>query len=122
MHSIFGSIAKLLGRPSISNDEILQVLRNHEARIKDLEDAMEARANEIEERFKGISKKTQEVKKQATKDLEQLRAELDSIIGGIEVVIAGELAPARMQEIKHLKRLAKGRRTRIENIIESRVH
>ncbi len=37
MQNIFTSIAKLLGRKSITNEEILEVLRNHEKRIGELE-------------------------------------------------------------------------------------
>jgi hypothetical protein len=122
MTSIFTSIAKLLGRSTISNEEILQVLRNHEDRIKELEASVEKGAQEVEDRFKALSKKSLAAKKQATKELEQLRTELDSLIGAVELVIAGELAPARRHDIKQLMRVAKGRRTRIHNIIQDRVH
>jgi F0F1-type ATP synthase delta subunit len=120
--SIFASIARLLGRSSISNEEVLQVLRDHERRIKELEKVLEDRAQEVEDRFNDLSKKSQAAKRQATKQLEQLRSDLDSLIGAVELVIAGELAPARRQEIKSLMKVAKGRRTRIHNIIESRVN
>lgn len=121
MNGIFTSIAKLLGRSTISNEEVLQVLRNHEQRITELETALEERAQEVEKRLKELSKKSV-AKKQATKELEKIRGELDSLIGAVELVIAGELAPARRQEIKHLMKVAKGRRTRIHNIIQERVH
>jgi hypothetical protein len=122
MANILTQIAKLLGRSTISNEEILQVLRNHEQRIKELEGTVEERTNEVEARFKDLHKKTLAAKKQATKDLEQLRSELDALIGALEVVIAGEFAPARQKEIKHLMKVARGRRTRIDTIIEARVH
>jgi F0F1-type ATP synthase delta subunit len=122
MQSIFTSIAKLLGRSHISNDEILQVLRSHEQRISGLEKGLDDQAKRIEDAYKEVSKKSLAAKKQATKDLELLRRELDSLIGAVEVVIAGELAPARRQEIKSLMKTAKGHRTRIQNVIESRVH
>ena len=122
MHGIFASVAKLLGRKAISNDEVLEVLRNHEHRIAELEKGLDEMAQKLEDQFKDISKKTLAAKKQATKDLEQLRRELDSLIGAVDIVIAGELAPARRHEIKNLMKMAKGRRTRINNIIEARVH
>jgi hypothetical protein len=122
MVNILTSIAKLLGGSRISHEEILQVLRNHEQRITELESAVEKRASEVEARLKDLSKKSLAAKKQATKDLEQLRSELDALIGALEVVIAGEFAPARQKEIKHLMKVAKGRRTRIDNILEARVH
>lgn len=122
MRGIFASVAKLLGRNSITNDEILEVLRNHESRIADLEKGLEETARKLEGQYNDLSRKSQSAKKQATKDLEQLRRELDGLIGAMEIVIAGELAAARRQEIKNLMRTAKGRRTRISNIIDARVH
>ena len=80
---------------------MLQVLRDHERRIKELETALDERAQEVEDRFKELSKKSQAAKRQATKELEQLRSELDALIGATELVIAGELAPTRRQEIKN---------------------
>jgi TolA-binding protein len=112
----------LLGRKSISHEEVLEVLRNHEQRIAGLEKGLDDMAQKVEDRLKELSKKSQAAKKQATKDLEQLRRELDSLVGALEIVIAGELAPARRNEIKNLMKMARGRRTRINNIIEARVH
>jgi hypothetical protein len=122
MQGIFASVAKLLGRKSISHEEVLEVLRNHEQRIAGLEKGLDDMAQKVEDRLKELSKKSQAAKKQATKDLEQLRRELDSLVGALEIVIAGELAPARRNEIKNLMKMARGRRTRINNIIEARVH
>lgn len=122
MRSIFASVAKLLGRSSINNDEVLEVLRNHESRIAELEKGLDEMARKLEAQYKDLSKKSQAAKKQATKDLETLRSELDGLIKAMDIVIAGELAPARRHEIKNLMKMAKGRRTRITNIIESRVH
>jgi hypothetical protein len=68
MSGIFTSIARLLGRSTISNEEILQVLRNHEDRIKELEASVEKGAQEVEDRFKEISKKSLAAKKQATRN------------------------------------------------------
>jgi len=120
--SIFSSIAKLLGKQSISNEEVLQVLRNHENRISDIEDRLEEMVAKLESRYNELSKKGQAAKNKATKDLEQLRSELDSLIGAVDVVISGELAAGRRTEIKKLMKTAKGSRTRIQKVIESRVN
>ena len=120
--SIFSSIAKLLGKQAISNDEVLQVLRSHENRLSEIEKKVEDSVTKLEARCSELSKKGQAAKKQATKDLEALRSELDALIGAVDVVVSGELAPQRRTEIKKLMRTAKGSRTRIQKVIESRVN
>ena len=128
MATFLGSIAKLLGRSSISDEDVLQVLRNHEQRmielekiVTDLESKLDNAVESIEKKFKETSKKSQQAKKQATGDLKRLQSELETLIGAMEIVINGELAQVRKKEIKDLINLAKGHRTRINNVIESRV-
>lgn len=117
MGNFFDSIARLLGRSHISNEEVLEVLRNHEKRIDQLESGFEKMAQTLEDRYAELASKGKAAKQQAAKDLKQLSRELEALISAIEVVVAGELAPARRADINRLLKMARGRRTRINNFI-----
>jgi len=117
MTNLFSSIARLLGRPTISNQEVLEVLRSHEKRIEELELGFDRMAQTLEDRYADLAKKGVDAKKQAAKDLKQLSRELEALVSAIEVVVAGELAPSRRKDINKLLRMARGRRTRLNNIL-----
>jgi hypothetical protein len=127
MASLMGSIRKLVGGSSLSDDEVREILKDHELRIKELEKevdrlgtASEKHAASVEKKFKELAKKGQAAKKQTTDDLKQLQSELETLIGALDIVIAGELAELRKREIKDLMKVAKSHRTRINKVIESR--
>jgi ABC-type transporter Mla subunit MlaD len=129
MHNIFSSIAKLLGRKSITNEEILEVLRNHEKRIVELEKevveltkSFDDQRHAFDGRLKDLAKKGQAAKKRSTEDLKQLRSDLDALIDALNLVVAGEFAADRRKEITNLIKVAKGHRTRVAKVIEHRVH
>jgi hypothetical protein len=128
MASLMGSIRKLVGGSSLSDDEVREILKDHELRIKELENEVdrlgtvsEKNAASVEKKFKELVKKGQAAKKQATDDLKQLQTELETLIGALDIVIAGELAELRKREIKDLMKVAKSHRTRINKVVESRV-
>jgi hypothetical protein len=129
MTNIFTSIAKLLGRKSITNDEILEVLRSHEKRIGELEKEVDSLNKGLDEqkqafdgRLKDLAKKGQAAKKRSTDELQSLRTDLDALIDALNLVVAGEFAPERRKEITNLIKVAKGHRTRVSKVIEQRVH
>lgn len=129
MQSILSSIAKLLGRKSITTEEILEVLRSHEKRITELENevaglqqGLDDQKQAFDGRLKDLAKKSQAAKKRTTEELQQLRRDLDALIDALNLVVAGEFAPERRKEITTLIKVAKGHRTRISKVLEERVH
>jgi hypothetical protein len=136
MQSIFTSIAKLLGRKSITNDEILEVLRNHEKRILELEGEVGVQKTEVaglkkgfeeqkqtfDERLKELAKKGQATKLRTTADLKRLEKDLKALVDALDLVVAGEFAPERRKEINTLIKIAKGHRTRVNKVLETRLH
>lgn len=126
---ILATISKLFSKSSLTDEEIRDLLKNHETRIAELEKKVEDVANELEEKalelarqVKDVSNRTQSAKKQTTKELQEVQKDLNRLLGAIEIVINGELAPERLKEIKKLKTIAKRHSTRIANVITERVN
>jgi peptidoglycan hydrolase CwlO-like protein len=126
---ILATISKLFSKSSLTDEEIRELLKNHETRIAELEKKIEDVSNELESQaadlarqVKDVSSRTQSAKKQTTKELQEVQKDLDRLLGAIEIVINGELAPERMREIRKLKTTAKRHSTRITNVITARLN
>jgi uncharacterized protein YukE len=122
------AVAKLFGRDRLTDEDIKEILTDHQGRIED----QAKRLDDVEQRMNGMVEKLAKeletagrrsgaAKKQATDDLQAVKADLDRLISVVQMVLEGEKAPARQDQIKRLLKAAKSNRTRVTNEVSARL-
>ena len=122
------AIAKLFGRERLTDEDIKESLTDHQGRIEDqakrlvdVEQRLNSMVEKLAKELEAAGRRSVAAKKQATDDLKAVNADLERLISVVQLVLEGEKAPARQDQIKRLLKTARANRTRVNNEVSARL-